>query len=338
VLLKTLEDSIVELGLRGQALAVAVSGGLDSVTLLVSLQRLASELDLALYAAHVNHGLRGEESEADESFVRELAGGLGVPLAVRRIDPKGLREEQSGRQRVTLQEAARSLRYSALLEMGEEQGIQRVATAHHLDDQAETVLLRILRGTGPDGLCGIPEIGHEGRVIRPLLKVSRAEILDFAHKNKLSWRDDSSNENQAYRRNALRSSWMPRLAEEFNPKLLQALSNLAIAQRRDSEWILQQVEEEAVKRFLKFPDGLEVQRDGWSELPDALVLRLARAAFEEMGLGREVTGKHLERVMAFWRQGINGTRIELPGKLVLYCERERFWLIAPGASSGSVVS
>lgn len=338
MLLKTLEDSIVELGLRGQALAVAVSGGLDSVTLLVGLQRLASKLDLALYAAHVNHGLRGEESEADESFVRELTGDLGVPLAVRIIDPKGLRDGQSGRQRMSLQETARHLRYSALLEMGEELGAPRVATAHHLDDQAETVLMRILRGTGPDGLCGIPAIGHEGRVVRPLLKVSRAEILDFAHKNKLSWRDDSSNENPAYRRNALRSLWMPRLAEEFNPKLLYALSNLATAQRRDSDWILQLVDEEAVKRFRKLTDGLEVQRDGWSELPDALVLRLARAAFEEMGLGREVTGKHLERVMAFWRQGINGTRIELPGKLVLHCERERFWLIAPGASSGSVVS
>ena len=131
---------------------------------------------------------------------------------------------------------------------------------------------------------------------------------------------------------------MPKLAEEFNPRLLHALAQLANAQRRDSHWIRQQVEEEAVKRLRKFPEGLEVQRDGWSELPDALVLRLARRAFEEMGLGREATGKHLERVMVFWRHGSNGTRIELPGKLVLQCERERFWLIAPGASSGSVVS
>ncbi len=338
MLLTKLEHAVAELRLRGQSVAVALSGGVDSVSLLVALQGLAHRLELEVCALHVNHELRGEESETDESFVRELAGALGVPLAVRSIDPKGLRQEQSGRQRMTLQEAARKLRYCALLEMGEELGVQYIATAHHLDDQAETILLRILRGTGPDGLCGIPEIGHAGRVVRPLLKVSRSEILDFARKNKLSWRDDSSNKNPAYRRNALRSLWMPRLAEEFNPRLIHALAQLAKAQRRDSDWIQQQVEAEAVKRFRNFPDGLEVQRDGWSELPDALVLRLARMAFEEMGQGREATAKHLERVMVFWRQGSNGTRIELPGKLQLQCERERFWLIAPGASSGSVVS
>ncbi len=338
MLLSKLEHAVNDLGLRGQSVAVALSGGVDSVSLLVALQGLAKPLDLELCAFHVNHGLRAEESEGDEGFVRELAESLDVPFAVRSIDPKGLRQEQSGRQRMSLQEAARSLRYSALFEMKQALGAHWIATAHHLDDQAETVLLRILRGTGPDGLCGIPEIGHEGSVVRPFLNVSRAEILDFARKNQLSWREDSSNENPGYRRNALRSQWMPQLAEEFNPRLLQALSQLAKAQRRDSEWIGEVVEEEAVKRFLKVPDGLEMKRDGWSELPDALVLRLARRAFEEMGLGREATGKHLERMMLFLRQGSNGTRIELPGKLVLHCERDRFWLIAPGASSGSVVS
>jgi len=335
---KHLEEAIEELDLAGRSVAVAVSGGVDSVCLLHALWSVRNRHRLSLSVAHVNHGLRGEESESDAAFVCELAAGLEVPAAVRRIDPEALRARQTGRARLTLQEAARKLRYEALREMAEELGAERIATAHHRNDQVETVFLRLLRGTGPDGLGGIPERSHGGRVVRPLLRAGREDVVAYACENRLEWREDASNANLRYRRNALRATWLPKLAEEFNPQLLNAVAQLADAQRRDSAWIEELVAAEADRRFQLLEGEIRISRGGWEEVPEALALRLARRAIQEMGRGREVTGLHLERVVAFWRQGRTGSRIELPGHLVMWCERGQFRLCHAGADPGGVVS
>ena len=175
-------------------------------------------------------------------------------------------------------------------------------------------------------LGGIPERSRNGRVVRPLLSVTRREIEGFARVRRLSWREDASNARLDYARNRLRHRWLPGLAREFNPQLLRAIANLAEAQRRDSEWIEVEVEREAGARLLEEGAWLVIDAKDWDSLPEALARRLARAALERCGAGRLVTRVHLERATRFLTSGRPGTAIELPGGLRLQRDARGFRL------------
>jgi len=333
---------VEELGLRDRALLVAVSGGSDSVCLLAILARLAEPLGLRLAVGHVDHGLRGEESREDARFVEEQADALQLPFGLRAVDPYGLREGTSSRARPTVQEAARQLRYEALYALADAVGATRILTAHHADDQAETVLLRLLRGSGPEGLGGIPEVSPDGRVVRPLLEVPRAELERYRDERGLAFREDSSNARDDYARNRLRHHWLPQLARDFNPSLLRAVGGLAEAQRRDAEWIDTLVEQALDSRVE--PSGVEgsewvIRQAGWESLPDALARRAVKRLLERAGGGRDITRRHLLRVLAFLRQGREarvGAVLELPGGLRLRADRSTFWLarLSPADRAG----
>jgi len=333
-MLRAISQAVDRLDLRGRCVLVAVSGGIDSVALLSGLHELAPEHALNLLIGHVNHCLRGAESEAEQAAVERLAAQLGLAAEVARVDPRAAREECSSRDRPTLQEAARALRYRALEEMAGRCGAERIATAHTADDQAETVLLRLLRGTGPDGLGGIPERSPDGRIVRPLLAVTRAEIEHFARERRLTWCEDASNQRGDYARNRLRLSWLPGLARDFNPQLLRAIGNLAEAQRRDSEWIAACVEREVAARFALREGCLVIDAENWAALPQALSRRLARAALQRCGVGRLASRVHLERMGAFLCSARPGTAIELPGGLRLRRLRGGFELGPLGRPDG----
>jgi len=313
-------QSIASLGLAGERILVAVSGGIDSCVLLAALAARASALDVAVCVGHVDHGLRGAESDADAAFVVEVAEALGLPVGVEHAPPAPLREGASNRDRPTLQEAARTVRYAALERMAGDMRASRIATAHTLDDQAETVLMRLLRGTGPEGLGGIRELSRDGRLLRPLLGVSREEIAAYASEHGIAWREDSSNAGDHYTRNKLRRDWIPRLRAEFNPQLLRAIGNLAEAQRRESDWMGEQADAVAARLFRKREDGIEIEAGEWDRYPDALARRLIARAMAELGAGRHVSRVHLERAIAFLRGEAGdrvGAAIELPGGLML---------------------
>lgn len=314
---------------------VAVSGGIDSTTLAHALRVLPEGLGIDLRIGHVNHGLRGSESEADEAAVAALAEALDVPWARRRVAPESLRAGAPSSLRPTLQEAARRLRYRALAEMAEELGASVVATAHTRDDQAETVLLRILRGTGPSGLAGIPERSADGRVVRPFLRVSRVQIETWAGERGLTWREDASNQSLRFARSRLRQRWLPALAQSFNPQLLRALADLAEAQRLENEWAESAVDREAERRFRRDGEVLWIDSGCWSRLPEALARRLARRALHRAGGGRGVTRVHLERMSRFLAAGRPGTRLELPGGLELECRGAHFRLGAAELQRGA---
>ncbi len=325
-LVAAVERAARDLDLPGRSVLVAVSGGIDSVSLFRALRDIAQRNPLKLLIGHVNHSLRGAESEADEAAVRGLAAEAAVPIHTARVDPHRLRAGRSSRARPTLEEAARRLRYDALRCMADAAHAERIATAHTANDQAETVLLRLLRGTGPDGLGGIPERSPDGRVVRPLLRVTREEVVSFARERGLSWREDRSNADLQHARNRLRKRWLPGLQDDFNPRLLRAIADLAEAQRRDSEWIDGLVESAASSRFSEAGRELRIERKDWDSLPEALARRVVRLALRRCGAGRDVSRTHLERALRFLKTARTGTQLELPGGLRLVCEPSEFRL------------
>jgi len=225
----------------GDRLAVAVSGGADSVALLCLLLELRAELGIVLSVAHVNHKLRGEESDEDERFVANLARQHGLELHVCEAPVDGSHSSEIGS---GIEAAARELRYGFFRRLAREGRVAKIATAHTLDDQAETVLLRIFRGTGIRGLSGIhPRIVFEeqgrafGELVRPLLGFRRAALQEFLREQGRSWREDSSNRNIAFLRNRVRHRLLPMIGEEFGEAAIEHMGELAeIARAEEEHW------------------------------------------------------------------------------------------------------
>lgn len=203
----------------GDHVICAVSGGADSVALLFAMYLLRDKLRIALEAAHFNHNLRGDESQRDEEFVRQLCDRLDIPLHV------GTGRIEAGKK--GLEAAARDVRYAYLLSLG-----GKVATAHTANDNAETVLMHLVRGTGLRGLGGIAPVN--GRLLRPMLNVTRHEVMAFLEEYHLSYVEDSSNHTDQFMRNRLRHSVMP-LLEAENPRLAENLSAMAMRLRKDDQ-------------------------------------------------------------------------------------------------------
>ncbi|HEY0794980.1 MAG TPA: tRNA lysidine(34) synthetase TilS [Acidisarcina sp.] len=228
-------------------LTVAVSGGADSVALLRALLTERTRPGLVLSVAHVHHGIRGAEADEDAAFVEELAGQFSLPFYLKRVDVPGA-AKASGK---TVEEAARHLRYSWFWELIDGGAVDAVATAHTLDDQAETVLHRLLRGAWTEGLGGIYPIirrsrgngaktassgeGGAGELLRPFLEVRRVEIEAWLLSIDQPWREDSSNSSQAYTRNRVRHSLLPELTR-FNPKVAGQLSQVATLARDEEDY------------------------------------------------------------------------------------------------------
>ncbi|MEA4965519.1 MAG: tRNA lysidine(34) synthetase TilS [Oscillospiraceae bacterium] len=244
----------------GGRVTCAVSGGADSMAMLCCLLSLRQELGITVSAAHFHHGLRAAEADRDEEFVRDFCAAHGVPLVVGRGDVAAYAAER----KLSVETAARELRYRFLLGCG-----GRIATGHTADDNAETVLLNLTRGAGIRGLAGIPP--KRDRLVRPLLCVTRTEILSFLTAEQLSWREDGSNESDEYRRNRLRHHVLPLLRQE-NPALSETLLTQSLLLRAEDDY-LEGETAETVSRL---------RRDGgydcaaFRALPEAMQRRVIR--------------------------------------------------------------
>lgn len=231
-----LDISLLRPGMR---LAVGLSGGADSVALLRALAARSSELGLVLHAAHLHHGLRGDEADDDLAFCRELATRLAIPFHEHHVDTaaEARANPAAGKAAETIEEAARRLRYAWFRKLMAGGEVDAVATAHTLDDQAETVLARFLRGAWTEGLAGIHPVIRfaEGQILRPLLAVSRAQVEELLHALGQNWREDSSNRHLTYTRNRIRHQLLP-LLETWNPKLRQHLAQMATLALDEEAW------------------------------------------------------------------------------------------------------
>jgi tRNA(Ile)-lysidine synthase len=221
-----------------QTVLLTVSGGMDSMVMLHVVSRLRELFDVQIALVHVNHQLRGEESMEDEQFVRIMSAAYGIGFYCERVDVVSYADEHG----LSKQIAARQLRYACFERVRQQVGAHVVATAHHADDNAETVLLNILRGTGIHGLAGIPIKREISCMIRPLLFATRKEIETCAMKNGIKFRNDSSNMSLAYRRNLLRHSILPPLVKRV-PHIVETLNLVADAMRDVSEKLHTMVDE-----------------------------------------------------------------------------------------------
>jgi len=210
---------------RGTGVLLAVSGGADSMALLRAMQTLAARFDWRLHVAHLDHGLRGADGAADAAFVRATAEALGLPMTLGTADVR----EQARDAGISIEMAARGARYDFLAATATANGATGIVTAHTADDQAETVLLRMVRGCGLAGLKGIPAVGkHHGLpLLRPLLTVSRGAIEAYLHAVGQPWHEDASNADPAHQRNRVRHEVLPLLADRLNPRVGHALCRLA---------------------------------------------------------------------------------------------------------------
>lgn len=279
----------------GMRLAVAVSGGADSVALLRTLHSRAAELGLVLSVAHLHHGLRGAEADADLEFVRALSARLGLPFLEAHIDTAAEAARLPGKPAETIEEAARRVRYAWFMSLMSKAGTQEpgarsrfvdaVATAHTLDDQAETVLAKFLRGAWTEGLSGIHPVVEfpEGRVIRPLLGATRAEVEACLEALGQDWREDSSNRHLTFTRNRIRHELLPEL-ESWNPRLREHLSQMAELARDEESWWQAEIGR-LVASVIR--EGKPV-RGGGRAASEGLALDLARLAELHPALQRRV--------------------------------------------------
>lgn len=225
-MLSTLQSNCRGLRLEACRILVGVSGGPDSVALLAGLAELRAELNLELFAAHVHHGWRGAEADTDAEFVAELGRSFSIPTDVLHITP----ERKAAHAGKSVEEAARDARYELLIEAAGRTGCTAIAVGHTADDQVETVLHHILRGTGLAGLAGMPaerQLTESVRLVRPMLSVTRAEILQFLAERNQPYRTDATNVDAALTRNRLRIELLPLLRDLFNPQVDAALLRLA---------------------------------------------------------------------------------------------------------------
>ena len=223
---------------------VALSGGPDSTALLAALAQISKELDFSIIVAHYNHGLRGTSSDEDEKYSQELAEKFGLTFVSGKMDFK-LRQKG-----VSPEDFYRQQRYQFLNKVAEDYNAQKIALGHNIQDQAETVLLNLLRGSGLEGLRGILPI-REGKFIRPLIEVSRSEIIDFLCVAGISYCQDSSNESKIYLRNKIRSELIPYLKEKFNPKIVENLAQMAEILRQDDDYIGNSVKEAMKSTYIQ---------------------------------------------------------------------------------------
>lgn len=293
----------------GDHVLVALSGGADSVALLLTLHRLSTQFHLHLTAVYINHGLRPKAARAEELFCRELCEGLNVPLQIERADVKLLAKEQG----VGIEEAGRTLRYNAFARLADQLGCTKVATGHHADDQAETVLFRVLRGTGTSGLAGIQP--RRGMVVRPLLSCTRTDIIEFLSSSGVSFCEDRSNRDQRFSRNYLRHTLLPQIRQRLNPNVDRALQNLA-DNAADSEAIVAKITAEVVSKLAGWTVGGKLRLAlsnlrGYDEAIQRRVLRHCLALLSPEGAAPD--RDTVLRLMALGRQSRGG--LSLPDGL-----------------------
>ena len=292
---------------------IGISGGPDSVTLLNVLLSFKKRYNLSFFIAHLDHMLRGKESDEDVNFVKNLAQELGLPCEVKSYNLIKIARKEH----LTLEEAARKYRYKFYLETAKKFKTNKIALGHNADDQVETVLMRFLRGSGLEGLMGIPPV--RGKIIRPLIECSRAEIEEYCKENKIEYRVDSSNKEVVYFRNKIRLELLPLLSKGYNKNIKGIVLRLRSIVSEVSAYLNQETEllfKEVVKR--ESPEMVIINLKKFTFLPLALKRRIIRKSIEVVkGDLYCISFRHNNEILKLTEYQLGEKEIHLPDNLMV---------------------
>jgi len=296
-----------------------VSGGADSVCLALVL----NELGLDVAVAHVNHGLRGAESDTDEEFTKELAGTLGVPFFATKVALSGpppaasalwLSRRPLPGGEANLEAAGREARRQFFIETARRRGYTKIALAHTRNDRVETFLMNLLRGAGSEGLVSMAPVS--GNTIRPLIETGRNEVEAYLTENNQSWRTDSSNFDLGFARNRLRHAVIPELESRFNPSLIQTLARTVEILEAEDAWMRAVADQWLSEHGRKEENDFLIPAAELKSAPAGLVRRILRTVLRLAGSGlRDVSFGHIEAVRALLEEGKSGKFVQIPGGL-----------------------
>lgn len=292
---------------------IALSGGPDSVCMLHILYKLKEVFDIELGAIHINHMLRGDESDKDEEYIIRLCSELGINYYVKRIDIECVANKEG----VSLEVAGRNERYKAFEEIRKEHSYNKIAVAHNENDQAETVIMRMMRGTGLEGLTGIKSKRKDG-IIRPILCLKRNEIEDYCKENNLNPRIDKSNHERIYSRNRVRLDILPYMKEHFNDDIVETLNRMVLLLQKDNEFI-EEYSKKCYNKYCKTKiNELIINKELFKDEMDSIISRVIIMAFKNISNSHEnFEMKHINQITSLSKNS-TGKKINLTNNIV--CE------------------
>ena len=312
--LQTVRKTIARYGMfgPGDSVLAAVSGGPDSVALVHILNTIAGDYSLHLAVAHLNHCLREGESDRDAEFVAALARNFDLPFYLEKKDVRAIQR----RRRLSPEEAARQVRYEFFDAVVSKDGFNKIAMGHHSDDNAELVLMNLLRGSGPLGLSGIAPV-RDSKFVRPLIRLKRSQILDYISEKKLAFVTDTSNTDPAYRRNQIRHHLIPELKRSYNPAIVDSLNRSGEILQAEDQWMdeaLEPVFNESVLNRTSRRISLAIPGVNGMDLAAARRI-IRKAIFSVKQDLRRITFLHVDAVIELAKQGRACGSLDLPGGL-----------------------
>jgi tRNA(Ile)-lysidine synthase len=293
----------------GDSVLVAVSGGPDSVALIYILNTIARDYPLQLAVAHLNHCLRERESDRDAEFVAALAENFDWPFYLEKKDVRAFQR----RRHLSPEEAGRQVRYEFYGAVASKEGFNKIALGHHGDDNAELVLMNLLRGSGPLGLSGIAPV-RDNKIVRPLIRLKRSQILDYISEKKIAFVTDSSNMDPAYRRNKIRHHLIPELKKSYNPAIVDSLNRLGEIMQAEDQWLDDAIEPVFTDCVLnRASDRISLAIPGVSGLDLAAGRRIIRKAIFSIKRDlRRITFLHVDAVLELAKKGQACGSLDLP--------------------------
>lgn len=298
----------------GDKIVLGLSGGPDSVCLLHILYRLKEKMNIEVYAAHLNHQIRGLEAQKDALYISQICEDLGITSFVKAINVPEYCKEQG----VSLEEGARTLRYEMFEEIKQKTKSNKIAIGHNRNDQAETVLMRIMRGTGLQGLRGIEYI-RDNEIIRPILDIERSEIEAYCEKYELNPRIDKTNLESIYTRNKIRLELIPYMKDNFNPNVIESIVRMTNSLKSDSDYIDLEAEKSFKEVSTLKENSVEISLPKYSNLHNAIKVRVLRSAIKHIiGDTNFVDQKHIEDIIELECESKLNKMLNLPRGIFAY--------------------
>ena len=307
----------------GDGIVIGVSGGPDSMTLLNILNNLKEKLNIKLYVAHINHSIR-EEADAETEYVKEFCKKIDVEFFAKKVKV----EEEAKKLKIGTEEAGRNIRYEFFEEVAHKVGANKIATAHNLNDNAETVLMNIMRGTSVSGLKGIDKV-RDGKYIRPIIECSRAEIEDYCKEKNLNPRYDKSNNENIYTRNKIRNLLIPFLQKEFNPNIVEGINRLSQIAIEEEQFINKVVENEYEKLQIAVDNTIILNLKEFNKLDYVIKSKLILYTISKVyGKTSGIEKKHIDDIIKLCDNNIGNKYLTPQKGIKIYVKKGKIFFLS----------